>query len=154
MKAVLDLSGLRDLEKDLTKLESKHVEWGFLSGEHSTAEMSYAELAWMLEDGTDKIPPRPAFRDMIAGLITSHKAFEYEIKDEMQRLVYGMGNPYNVHKASGEYLKALYTDTMVSWFSDGSMNRQNSKVTKAIKGHAMPYVWTGELVQNVEYQIT
>ena len=158
MKAHLDLSGIKKLKSKLKKLENKEVEWGFLGGQHSTADMTYAALAWLLEEGSRSseggyaIPPRPAFKQLISQLRTSHVAYEQEVSNAYRQFLEG-GNHHQILRESGEYLTQRHKDTMTSWLVSGSQNQHNAPLTIELKGFDMPFVESGELVQNVTYQI-
>jgi len=154
MKAHLDLSGIKKLKNKLQKLEQTEVEWGFLSGQHSKAEISYASLAWLLEEGNNKIPPRPAFKQTVAGLRTSHVAYEAEVKHFYKNFLEGTGSAYGIAQASGKHVTETHKDTMYNWVIDGVANQHNAPETISLKGFDMPFVETGELIQNVTYKIT
>ena len=55
-----DMSGLDKFIKECIQLEKKQVSIGFDDTKHPDADMGMAELAWILETGSDKanIPPR------------------------------------------------------------------------------------------------
>lgn len=160
LKAKLDTSGIKDLRRRLRKLNGKSIEWGFLEGTHSTADMTYAALAEILEYGTRSnnhgyaIPPRPAFRSLITKLQTSHAAYEAEVGKHYSDFIEGRTKtPYKIFTESGEHVVGRHKDTMYSWVSDGSINQDNSEITIEMKGFNMPFVESSELVQNVTYKI-
>jgi len=155
----VDLSGLKKLKTHLKKLEAKEIEWGFLYGTHSKADLSYAALAWMLEEGVRSnfggwsIPPRPAFKSTIS-TIKNTKLFDYEMQKDISNFMYGKVTANYLLNETGKFATSLHKDTMTSWISSGSQYKHNSPITIEIKGFDMPFVDTGELVQNVKYQIT
>lgn len=155
----VDLSGLKKLKKDLKKLESQTVEWGFLYGTHSKADMSFAALAWLLEEGSRSnsggwsIPPRPAFKSTIS-TIQHSPSFEHEMSKKVGNYIYGKSSSTYLMNELGDFAVDLHKDTMLSWITSGSQNRHNSPVTISIKGFDKPFTETGELVQNVKYRIT
>jgi hypothetical protein len=57
---IADMSGLDKFIKECIQLEKKQVSIGFDDTKHPDADMGMAELAWILETGSDKvnIPPR------------------------------------------------------------------------------------------------
>lgn len=160
MKSTLDLSGLHKHKRRMKHLESKTVEWGFLSGNHSTAEMSYAQLAATLEYGTRSsqgnwhIPPRPAFRTMIDRMKVAQRAFVMEVDSYLRDYMESDNkSPDLLLNKTGKYLQELHQDTMRDWVSTGSQYRNNARETIDQKGFNMPFVYSGELINNVKYQI-
>lgn len=155
----LDLSGLEAVKKKLKHLEKQEVEWGFLGGTHSDSGLPYAYLAYILEFGGKSsdgytIPPRPAFRESVQNLRLSD-GFRKHIAASLER--YLTNSPSASAKpfleACGAYLKDSYHDSMVNWHKNGSQYQSNARWTILEKGFDQPYVDSGELVQNVEYQI-
>lgn len=159
VKVSLDMSGLKSLKKNLNKLGSSTVSWGFFGGHHSEADMSYAALAWLLEEGTRSsnhgyaIPPRPAFKQMLSELRTNHKGYEYDTAYAYKGFLEGATDYKVILTASGEYLSGYHQDTMYNWVTDGLNAQHNSPVTVGLKGFDRPFVETGELIQNVAYRI-
>ena len=160
MKSTLDLSGIKKHKSKMKSLESKEVEWGFLEGQHSKADMSYAALAALLEYGTKTpegkwhIPPRPAFRDLIAQMRTAQAAFVFEMEKHVQGY-FEKDNPSAelLLTKTGQYLKSRHQDTMRNWLSSGSQYQDNAEETIDLKGFNMPFVYTGELVDNVKFKV-
>lgn len=161
MKSHLDMSGLKALEKKLKDLERNQVEFGYPegSGQHSDAKMPYAELATILEWGARNengytIPPRPAFRQTIQDLKTSHSEFESEVRPYFKAFLENKSQgPMPLVKASAGHVTGRYQYTMEFWYIEGNKNNRNAPLTTALKGHNMPYVDTGELIRNANYRI-
>ena len=156
-----DFKGIAALKRKLRRLEAKKIEWGFLEGQHSEADMTYAALAWMLEMGVRQengtgweIPPRPAFRQSIQELRVKG-GFERHAKPYLRAYLSpsGGGNIQPFLDSSGKFLANSYKDSMINWRFNGSAYRHNAKLTIQLKGFDRPYVETGELTQNVQYDI-
>lgn len=161
IKVELEMQGLQDLEKRLKALNGKEIECGFLGGEHSQANMPYAALADMLEFGTRAnnhgyaIPPRPAFTALINSLQASHLAYELEVDKHYRDFVEGTTTtPHKIISTSGEHITGRHKETMYNWFSSGTQNTTNAQMTIDFKGHGMPFIDTGELIESVSYQET
>jgi len=154
LKVSLDKSGIKDLRKKLQKLHKRELDWGFFEGFHSKAQMPYAELAAILEYGTDSIPPRPAFGSLVNSLEASHIAYEMDVtkpfKDYLER---DMSDPYKIFEVSGEHLVDRHGDTMYNWLSSGTMNNDNAETTVGLKGFNMPFVESGELIESISYRV-
>lgn len=161
VKTELNVDGLKHLKQKLNRIRGSKVEWGFLGGEHSTADMSYAALAWLLETGRRSvsgsgwdIPPRPAFRQSIE---------EIALGSSLEQSLSGMLGHYlspssNVSsnaflEATGKFLSQSYEESMVNWRFNGIAYNHNAPMTVALKGFDRPFVETGELTMNVEYKI-
>lgn len=160
LKSELDLSGLTDLKKRLKKLDKKQLEWGFLEGNHSQADMSYAALAGILEWGARSskggwaIPPRPAFTNLVNSLESSHKAYELAVQKLYTEFVLGQTkSPDRILKASGEHITSRHENTMEYWIVGGSQYTSNAPLTVELKGFDQPFMDTGELVQNITYKV-
>ena len=160
MKSTLDLSGIKKHKSKMKSLESKEVEWGFLEGQHSKADMSYAALAALLEYGSRNpeggyhIPPRPAFRDLIAKLRTNHKQFELVVQGELSKFIEKpLENPNKLLQLSGQHLVNRYQNNMEFWLVSGSKNTHNAPYTIEMKGFDQPFVETGELIDNVKFKV-
>lgn len=160
IKTELDTSGLKRIREKFKRLEKSEIKWGFFGGEHSTADMSYAALAYLLELGrpgtsdTNAIPPRPAFRQSIQSLRLS-ESFDKVLAKALGEYIKSSGqlSPDAFLKASGEYAQEEYQFTMTNWINVGTVYRHNAPMTIDLKGKDQPFVDTGELVQNVSYQI-
>ena len=157
MKVHLDTSGIKKLKSKLRSLSNKKVDWGYPegAGEYSTADMPYAELASMLEWGVrGRIPPRPALRESIEDLQVNRKDFENNIEPYIKDfLISETGSADKVANKSGEYLKESYQHKMEFWYIEGSQNKHNAPLTKALKGHDRPYIDTGELIKNATFNV-
>lgn len=156
-----DYSGLNRLKNKLATLEKKEIEWGFLSGTHSQADMTYAALAFLLETGRRNeagtgwdIPPRPAFRQSVQELRLGN-GYENHIRQYLGSYLTSKseaGLPAFLN-ASGRYLENSYRESMTDWIVNGSKYKHNARMTINLKGFDRPYVESGELTQNVQYQI-
>lgn len=155
----LDMSGLKEIKKKLGNLERDKVEWGFLGGTHSQANIPYASIAWELEFGGKSsdgyiIPPRPAFRESIQELRLSNGFKDY-VRVSFSKYLHGPSStsPKHFLEDCGEYLKESYRSSMANWHTEGSQNRSNAPWTIKEKGFDQPYVESGELLQNVKFRI-
>lgn len=155
----LDMSGLKSVKKKLRNLEKDEVEWGFLGGTHSQANLPYAYIAMLLEFGGKSsdgytVPPRPAFRESVQNLRLSNGFENYVTRSLSKYLDNGSSvstEPFL--EACGQYLKESYRSSMANWHTEGSQNRSNAPWTIKEKGFDQPYVESGELLQNVEFKI-
>lgn len=160
-KVQKNTKGLDNLKRKMRVLEQKEVHWGFLSGTHSQADMSYAALAFLLEFGRRSesssgwdIPPRPAFRQSISALRQS-ESFRKMLSGGLSTYMTesGTGALSAFLDRTGRYLQNSYEESMVNWKVNGTMYQHNAPMTIRLKGFDQPYVETGELTQNVQYQI-
>lgn len=155
MKAHLNLSGLKKLEQKLVALESKKVEWGYVTpGIHSQAGIPYANLAKLLEYGGFNIPSRPAFRDHVQKLMTSDVAFKHFVQPSVNKYLSGpSNNPTAIFNTAGGYLAEMYKGSMEDWVLNGSQYRNNHRTTIDLKGFNQPFVESGELISHVNYRV-
>lgn len=160
-KVSKDVKGLNNLKKKMRVLEQKEVHWGFLSGSHSQADMSYAALAFLLEVGRRNeagsgwdIPPRPAFRQSVS-ILRQSESFKKMLSGGLSTYLTeeGTGALSGFLDRTGRYLQNSYEESMINWKVNGTMYQHNRPMTIRLKGFDQPYVETGELTQNVQYQI-
>lgn len=160
--AYLDISGINKLRQKHNKLESKVVEYGFVTSDiHSPSRLPVGTLATMLEYGTRTtsgkkwhIPPRPALRQSVETMKAKPSYFEGIIGRHFADYLYGKtSSPNAIFKVSGEELTSHYQDTMRDWLSIGSQYQSNAKETIEVKGFNMPYTFTGELISSAQHQI-
>lgn len=152
--AELNLSGLDHLEKKLKNLSKKEVEWGYPDGAgmHSQAKLPYATVAAMQEWGTKKIPSRPALRETVQDLKTAKYEFTKELAPYYKVFLEQKTQTDTLLvNASGHHLVGRYQNKMMFWYVDGSKNNRNAPLTYFFKGHAMPYVDSGELIRNATF---
>jgi len=160
MPSHLDMKGVKSLKGRLRGLEVRKVKWGYFEGQHSSAGMSYAALANLLEEGTRSssggygIPPRPAFKDSLQSVKHNRSGFERALQGRMSSFVRGVeSSPAGVHNLSGTYLKNRYQDSMDFWIMGGSQYQHNAPGTVALKGKDKPFDETGELIRNATFRV-
>lgn len=155
--AVLDTSGIKKLEKDLAKLKSSSVDFGYpTAAVHEPSGLTYGHLASILEWGIrGKIPARPALRQTTEELQTSPTAFESVVKGHFARFLTSNSTRFvePLNRAAGEYLSDYYADLMDDWRTRGDSARNNAPMTIGLKGFNKPFEETGELIANVDYKI-
>lgn len=157
----LNVDGLRKLKSKLNKIRGSRIEWGFLGGEHSSADMSYAALAWLLETGRRSvsgsgwdIPPRPAFRQSIQEIALGN-SFEESLSGMLGHYLSPRSNTSSdaFLEATGKFLSKSYEESMINWRFNGTSYKHNAPMTVSLKGFDRPFVETGELTMNVEYKV-
>lgn len=160
MKSTLDLSGLKSHLKHMKALEIKSADVGYFSGRHSKANMSYAELAALLEYGSRSsqggyaIPPRPALRDLASKMRASSAEFEADLsKVIMSYIENNSASTSYLMNETANHFKKRYQYNMYNWRYVGSQNKNNAPLTIALKGFNRPYEETGELIRNVQTRI-
>lgn len=153
-------AGLNKIKRKVRKIKASKIRVGYFDGEqHSTAGMSYAALATILEYGavTDTggvIPPRPALRQLgFRWPYVYQKKFVTSIHKEFDQTLSGAVSVESLMNSSGELLKLNYQQIMDKWKTQGSQNRNNAKLTVELKGFDKPYEETGELIRNAKYKV-
>ena len=152
--------GLNKLKKRINKIKAANIKVGYFGGEqHSTAGMSYAALASILEFGTvnangSVIPPRPALRQLgFRWPYVYRNSFIKSIERDFSQTIKGHGSVEGLMDSSGKLLKSQYQQVMESWSTEGSQNRNNAELTIQLKGFDKPFDETGELIRNVKYKV-
>lgn len=159
MKPQLDLSGIKQLKKHMSKLQSDEINWGYPNETdmHSSG-LSQGRLAEILNDGvrnpsgSDKewrIPPRPA---LMASAMSIRKELERSLKDDVKRFYEG-GSTNALYTAVGRFLVQDYQETMTNWIGVGTEARDNADSTIRQKGFNQPFVETGEHIAAATFEI-
>lgn len=152
LDAKVDITGLEELKNRIKNLKMAKIDYGFINGEHSKANMSYATLATILEFGTVDIPARPAFSASINKLESGRSSFKIVIKKPLGDYIEGeIKDVDHVLDRTGRFLKGTYQDSMFYWVSEGTVAKNNRPFTQSAKGFNQPFVETEELIDNVEY---
>ena len=126
--------------KKLSNLESKEAEAGYDDAQHPTADMSYAELAWVHERGKGIIPPRAFMTQAFHNMLGSEEIYEQAIKNAL----YGTSNTDRELKKIATKLSKAISDSI----KRGDF-QPLSEITISMKGHSTILRDTDSLMNNV-----
>lgn len=146
-----DLSGFKNLKKELNKLKSRHIKFGWINGKkypasHKNAGKYIASIAVLQEYGFDKIPRRAYFRQMINTIKHSSK-YRSDIGEIFVSALHGNLDESKLNKLAQELPKD-YNESVL---------RQNKKplaeYTVSIKGHTFQMDHTGYMLTNFSSKV-
>lgn len=153
MKVVeIDL-GLKHIVKELNKLNNKSLEVGVLEGAGSysyttkkgkTTEVLIAQVYYWQEFGTSTIPVRATLQPSLEGL-----HLEQLLKQQKISIIgmYDGASYKEVIKASGEYQKKK-----IKKLIEIKSNPPNATSTIKKKGFNDPLIWTGKLMNSINWK--
>ena len=165
---------IKRLEEIAKKMGGGAVEVGFMANAKYPDGTSVAQVAFMNEFGTSKIPARPFFRPMISGEQSSWpekmaglaKATDYDgkkvlsmmgedISGALDKSIKGVTSPalspvtLMLRKMVGNQTH-LITGKMV-----GEAAERVKKGEQGATGtHAKPLIWTNQMVNSITYRVT
>lgn len=132
------------------------LEIGVINNKYPDKDITTSEVAIINEYGTDKIPPRPAFRNGLEKAVTDNKKLvDSALKNIANHLLTGRKdalekNLNQVLTQIGRSAKKNIKDTI----KNGSQEPGNAQTTIDKKGFDHPLFETGLLLDSVEYQVS
>lgn len=131
------------------------LEIGVINNKYPDKDITTSEVAIINEYGTDKIPPRPAFRNGLEKSVTDNKKLvDSALKNITNHLLTGKKgamekNLNQVLTQIGRSAKKNIKDTI----KKGSQEPGNAQTTIDKKGFDHPLYETGLLLDSVEYRV-
>ena len=143
-----DTKGWDKLKKNLLQLDKNelHVGWFDTSYGSENDNLAHAQVAQWNEEGTSTSPPRPFMRSGFNDAIKSGSN-DQDFRNIINAVLSGKSSLVAL-KASGSAFAATLKETMRQWSSP-----PNAPSTVAQKGFNDPLNETGELINNVSFEV-
>lgn len=140
-----DFTDLQTLHKNINKLNNRHIKVGWLKAKkHKGSKMYLAELAYMQEYGTKKIPARPYVRQTMKDW---GNILRVDSSNVFENLITGRNFESEIDKIGYKSKIAFHNSVMKQNM------RKLAAWTVSKKGHAFQWDDTGQLLHNFDYQV-
>lgn len=139
--------GWEQIKKRLLKFDERQFDVGFLDNErYDDQDVTVPEVAWMNDQGTSEVPPRPFMTVDFMDFVNSE--FKKDSKELFKSLLLRKNVPYlkEIQKIADKYTKELQ-DIIFDY--PGS----NSQWWAEVKGFNDPLYHTGTMVNAVSNRI-
>lgn len=152
-KVTSDFSSLTRLLKRMESLENHEVEYGYFAGDiHQSSGLPMAELAGLLNDGTEHIPARPFVDDAILAYDRWFDTSKEWRIDVTSYLTDAGGNIRTLYAKYGRYgVDAIKMKIDVNDYEDNDAAWKQMKLE--MYGKSMPLVETDELYESGKYRV-